>query len=332
MELLTRAAEMARSAHAPQMRKGGPGVPYITHLESVVSILRGHGCNDDSLLAAAYLHDLIEDQPLWEPALRADLPADVVALVERLTEHKLDANGHLRPKNERFANYVETLAQEDDVSRRARVISCADKIDNARSLVASERAGHGLLTKLRTRPGQHARHFATLRVLYEPVVAPSLLEAFDAAAAELASYVTKWLPGHAVAIAASAHEGAFDKAGAPYILHPLRLMMRADGADAQMVAVLHDVIEDTHWTLEMLADEGFPPRVLHALDRLTRRDGERYEVFIDRVLTDPLATRVKLLDVEDNLDLKRLDALDEKSIERIQRYHHARARLLAALG
>ena len=72
--------------------------------------------------------------------------------------------------------------------------------------------------------------------------------------------------------------------------------------------------------------------MLRALDCLTKRAGESYETFIDRVLTDPLATRVKLLDVEDNLDLTRLDALDAHSLERVQRYHRALGRLRAALG
>jgi hypothetical protein len=214
-------------------------------------------------------------------------------------------------------------------SLRARIVSCADKIDNARSLLASEREGHALLDKLRTRPGQHARQFAALRGLYATVVSSSLLAAFDRAGRELEAYIETWLPGHAIAIAATAHRGAFDKAGAPYVLHPLRVMMRAHGTDAQIVAVLHDVVEDTDWTLERLGDEGFSPRVLHALDCLTKRDGESYEAFIERVASDPLATDVKLLDLQDNLDLTRIETLDERALERVAKYHRARARLMS---
>ncbi len=332
MDLVERAAQLARTAHAEQVRKGGGGVPYATHLESVAAILREHEYASEVILAGAWLHDLIEDQPLFVPQLRAEFPADVVRLVERLSETKLDPSGATRPKNVRFQGYLENLAGDDALSRMARAVSCADKIDNARSLVSSERSGHGLLAKLRTRPGQHAHHFASLRALYVSDVAPSLLATFDTAAAELFACIARWLPGHAIAIAAEAHRGAFDKAGAPYVLHPLRLMMRAQGDDARMVAVLHDVIEDTEWTLDRLADEGFPKAVLRAIEALTKRDGETYEQFIDRVINDPLAARVKLLDIEDNLDLTRLDALDDKAIERVQRYHKARARLITLFG
>lgn len=256
----------------------------------------------------------------------------MVVLVERLSETKHDASGTARAKSVRFQGYLANIALDDEASRMARAVSCADKIDNTRSLLASERGPHKLLAELRTRPGQHAHHAASLRALYTADVAPSLLGAFDVATGELSEYIARWLPGHAVAVAAEAHRGAYDKAGAPYVLHPLRLMMRARDDAERMAALLHDVVEDAGWTLERLSDEGFPPAVVRAVDRLTKREGESYEAFIDRVLTDPLATRVKLLDIEDNLDLTRLEVLDAKALERVQKYHTARARLLAALG
>lgn len=134
----------------------------------------------------------------------------------------------------------------------------------------------------------------------------------------------------AIAIAADAHEGQTDKAGAPYVLHPLRLMQRFDDAEARTVAVLHDVVEDTPWTLEALRAEGFDEAVLAALDALTRRDGEGWETFIERVAADPLATRVKRADLEDNMDLRRLATLGERDLERLQRYHRAWLRLQGA--
>lgn len=139
------------------------------------------------------------------------------------------------------------------------------------------------------------------------------------------------LLGHAVAISATAHQNQVDKAGAPYILHPLRLMLRGQTQLEQIVAVLHDVVEDSDWTLEQLAAEGFPTQVIAALDCLTRRSQESYEAFIDRILTNALAMRVKRYDLEDNMNLTRIETLTERDLQRLQRYHQAHQRILQAL-
>lgn len=140
------------------------------------------------------------------------------------------------------------------------------------------------------------------------------------------------LLGRAVAIAATAHQNQVDKANAPYILHPLRLMLRGQTLLEQIVAVLHDVVEDSAWTLEQLAAEGFPTEAIAALDCLTRRASESYNEFIDRVLTNALATRVKRYDLEDNMALTRMATLTSKDIERLQRYHAVYQRLLQAMA
>jgi (p)ppGpp synthase/HD superfamily hydrolase len=127
----------------------------------------------------------------------------------------------------------------------------------------------------------------------------------------------------AIAIALEAHAGQTDKAGAPYILHPLRLMHRMTAPTAQMAAVLHDVVEDSPWTLEALRAEGFPDGVIEAVDGLTRRDGETYMAFIERAAQHPVARVVKRADLEDNLDVRRLDAVAAKDQERLNRYLRA---------
>lgn len=127
----------------------------------------------------------------------------------------------------------------------------------------------------------------------------------------------------AIAIAVQAHAGQQDKNGAPYILHPLRMMLRQRTAEEMMVAVLHDVVEDSEWTLDGLRAEGFPETVVHAVDCLTRRDGESYDDFLVRSQSDPLARHIKLADLEDNMDLKRLATLREQDLARLQKYHRA---------
>lgn len=330
--LVARARELAQRAHAGQLRKSRERIPYFVHLERVANTLAAHGHDDVVEVAAGYLHDLLEDQPAHEAALRNEMPREVVEVVELLTEQKLDASGRKRPKAERFKDYLEGLRAGTPAARRALAVSCADKIDNARSLAETERRGENLLGTLNTRPGEHAAQLWALRELYADVVHPALLEAFDDAAHGLMRTIDAWLPGRAVAIAANAHLGQLDKAGAPYVYHPLRLMLRARSPEERMAAVLHDVVEDSEWTLESLAREGFSPKVLAAIDRLTRRPGESYDAFIDRVAHDPLATRVKLLDLEDNSDLGRLPEPTDEDRERVAKYRAAQEKLRHALS
>ncbi len=104
----------------------------------------------------------------------------------------------------------------------------------------------------------------------------------------------------ALQIAARAHEGQQDKHGQPYILHPLRVMNAVDDETAKVVAVLHDVVEDTSVTAEDLRREGFDEAVLAAVECLTHRHGETYADYVVRCKADSIARRVKLADLEDN--------------------------------
>lgn len=133
----------------------------------------------------------------------------------------------------------------------------------------------------------------------------------------------------AIRIAVEAHRGQKDRAGAPYILHPLRMLLRVQTDAERMAAVLHDVVEDTPWTLEALRARGFPAEVLDAVDALTRRPGEEYDAFVERAAAHPVARRVKLADLEDNLDLRRLESVAAHDLDRLERYLRAYRRLSA---
>ena len=191
--LVLAAEAFAREAHASQRRKGS-GEPYFVHLESVVARLDAHGHSDELTLSAGYLHDVFEDQPSFAARLRAEFPNELVRTVEVLSEVRLDAEGHLRPKADRFADYLLGLSAETPHALRARIVSCADKLDNALSLVDAERRGMRLLAQLSTLPEEHAAHFAALRTLYAPVVRPSLLAAYDDAGRALDEIVRALLP------------------------------------------------------------------------------------------------------------------------------------------
>ena len=127
----------------------------------------------------------------------------------------------------------------------------------------------------------------------------------------------------ALEIALQAHSGQRDKGGYPYILHPIRLMCRMATDEERVVSLLHDVVEDSGWTLEALHTEGFAPAIVAAVDHLTKRSGESYEAFIARVQQSPLATRIKIADLRDNLDASRIPALKHADVERITKYQRA---------
>jgi (p)ppGpp synthase/HD superfamily hydrolase len=127
----------------------------------------------------------------------------------------------------------------------------------------------------------------------------------------------------AIQIAAQAHAGQKDKSGAPYILHPLRMMLRVESETAMIAAVLHDVVEDSDWTLEQLRLEGFSEEVLQAVECLTNRDGGSYDDFIARVKTNAIARQVKIADLEDNMNVKRIGEMSPKDLARIEKYHRA---------
>jgi (p)ppGpp synthase/HD superfamily hydrolase len=127
----------------------------------------------------------------------------------------------------------------------------------------------------------------------------------------------------AIEIAAQVHTGQVDKAGQPYILHPLRLMLAVSSTEARMAAVLHDVVEDTTVTLDELRAAGFPATVLEAVEALTKREGEDYEAFIRRVAPNPIAREVKLADLRDNSDPSRIAEPKERDRERIKKYSQA---------
>lgn len=127
----------------------------------------------------------------------------------------------------------------------------------------------------------------------------------------------------AIILAATAHRGQCDKAGQPYILHPLTMMIRLRTADERLVAVLHDVVEDSDTTLDDLRRLGYDEPIVQAVDHLTRRETESYEEFIARAAADPVARAVKIADLEHNLDTARLGEITERDQARLARYQRA---------
>lgn len=125
----------------------------------------------------------------------------------------------------------------------------------------------------------------------------------------------------AIEIAISAHKGQKDKSGAEYILHPLRVMERGKTEIEKICGVLHDVVEDSKWSFEMIKNEGFSEEVISVLRCVTKySEEEDYESFIKRVSQNPVATEVKINDLLDNMDITRFKQINELDLKRLNKY------------
>ncbi|MDX1415762.1 MAG: hypothetical protein R3293_16310 [Candidatus Promineifilaceae bacterium] len=129
----------------------------------------------------------------------------------------------------------------------------------------------------------------------------------------------------AIAVALEAHAGVMTRSGRPYILHPLRLMIQMDSEEEMITAVLHDVVEDSPLTLTDLAGMGFSSQVLDALDLLTRnKETTSYDDYIMAIKENDLARKIKLADLEHNMDVRRLpNPMSQQDLNRLQRYRRA---------
>ena len=133
----------------------------------------------------------------------------------------------------------------------------------------------------------------------------------------------------AIEIATQAHQGQFDKSGMDYIGHPLRVMEMGSTEEEKIAGVLHDVVEDSDWTFEALEAEGFSQEIIEALKCVTKlSENENYDDFIDRAKKNPLAVAVKINDLTDNMDIRRLPYLSDKDIKRLKKYLKAYKKLI----
>ena len=128
--------------------------------------------------------------------------------------------------------------------------------------------------------------------------------------------------GKMLVIATNAHAGQFDRGGAPYILHPLKVMhyLKSDDEELMCMALGHDVIEDTTVTYQELRNAGISPRVIDGIRALTKVPGQTYEEYKEGVFASEDAMRVKLADLRHNTDIRRLKGVTEKDIARMAKY------------
>lgn len=131
----------------------------------------------------------------------------------------------------------------------------------------------------------------------------------------------------AILIALKAHNGQKDKARKSYILHPLRVMLCFEKEEQQIVAILHDVLEDSKITKQDLQKAGFCNEVIEAVVCLTKKEGECYFDYIKRVKQNTIARAVKLADLEDNMNLERIQNITQEDVLRVEKYKKAKQML-----
>lgn len=329
---------LARSLHRFQARKG-TGVPYASHLLAVASLVLEAGGTEDEAVAAL-LHDAKEDAggPPVVALIRGMFGDPVADIVEGCSER------YAEPKLPWLQRKVEYIARMPGEPASVHLVSSADKVHNVRSLLTDFKTqGDALWQRFSVgRDGTvwYYRSLADVFAQGPSPLAPVLDEAvcgleacagFSGRSVEPSDVWEKTAVAassfnglaRALAIAHEVHANQTDKAGAPYILHPLRIMARMTSPPAMMAALLHDVVEDSAgvWTLDRLRQEGFPEDVVSAVDAVTSRAGESYDDFVRRAINHPVGREVKMADMDDNLDIRRLQVLTDEDIERLTRYH-----------
>ena len=131
------------------------------------------------------------------------------------------------------------------------------------------------------------------------------------------------LTKRAMKLCFTAHKDQEDKSGMPYVFHPFHLAEQMEDEMTTVAALLHDVVEDTSYTLDDLRQMQFPEVVLSALELLTHRDAVPYMDYVARIKENPIAKAVKLADLRHNSDLSRLDCVDDKALQRVEKYKQA---------
>ena len=129
-------------------------------------------------------------------------------------------------------------------------------------------------------------------------------------------------------IAIKVHTGKYDKNNQPYINHVIRVSSAGQTIQEKIVGALHDVVEDSNLTIDNLKEEGFDAEILDAVHTMTHYETETYDEYIDKIILNPLAARVKINDLTDNMDLRRLDVLDGETITRVKKYFAAYKKII----
>jgi (p)ppGpp synthase/HD superfamily hydrolase len=301
MSDLQRAVSIAAKYHRNQ--KDSEGTPKIIHSLSVMFNME----TEDEMIVGV-LHDVVEDTEYTLKRLKKDgfsvkilnsidcithrEKEEYQVYIERVKKNEISLNVKLSDLNHNMdVRRMNNITEEQMIKYIKKYKPTWDKLKNIKP-TCMKREG-----KQNTRINLHLIY----RKIYKYM--KRMIEMNDLE--------------KAISIAVKAHENQKDKAGMPYILHPLYIMTKMETELERIVGVLHDVIEDSQYNLDYLKKQGFSKEIIDAIDCLTKREDEEYSVYIDRVETNVISKKVKIAELEHNMDLKRLSNITEEDILRI---------------
>ncbi|MEG2656825.1 MAG: hypothetical protein RR891_11715 [Clostridium sp.] len=303
MSTLEKAISIAVKYHRNQI--DSEGTPKIFHSLSVM-----FNMNTVEEMIVAILHDVVEDTEYSLHRLKKEeFSNEILASVDAITHRK----------KEHYNLYLDRI-KLNPLALRVKLSDLTNNMDVKRMNNISDKQMITYIKKYNTA----WRNLNTSN--YNTIMNECKLELktrfnFNSISTYFYKYMKRMVKMNtlekAISIAVKAHKNQKDKSGQPYILHPLHVMMKMKTEEEKIVGVLHDVVEDTSYTLETLENHGFSCEVIEAIDCLTKRNNEDYSNYIDRIASNPIATNVKIQDLEHNMDLKRLKDIKEEDILRI---------------
>lgn len=185
--------------------------------------------------------------------------------------------------------------------------STINKLENAQGISIDINNGSG---------GVYIRRHMNRELLFKFLNHSELLQGVEARIVDLCY-------SEALSLASERHMGQVDRAGLPYLNHLITVAKGCETMEQKVVALLHDILEDTKTTEQELRDK-FPKKLVDSIVAMTRKKGEYYfDGYIRRVMLDPIAKAVKIQDLKHNMDISRLACLSQKDMERLSRYHAA---------
>lgn len=309
MENLEKAITIAVNYHKNQ--RDSEGMPKVLHPINVMFNMK-----TEEEMIVAVLHDVIEDTEYTLKNLYLDkFPKRILLAVDCIT-HK---------HGETYNRYIERV-KGNEISIKVKLADLENNMDLRRMDNISEELMFSFVNKYKPIWDQLRNIKSTSNNIEEyRFIRKSKIDLLIIKLYKLRNKVMRvnYLE-KAINLSVEKHRGQIDKGGMPYILHPLYVMTKVDTENEKIVAVLHDIIEDTDVTFNYLRSNGFSDEVLNALECLTRKNEEDYFCYIERIKTNRIAVKVKLADLEHNMDLRRIKNLtDEDIIRSIKKYKRA---------
>jgi (p)ppGpp synthase/HD superfamily hydrolase len=305
MSNLQKAIVIAAKYHRNQ--KDSEGTPRIIHTLNVMFRMK-----TETQMIVGVLHDLVEDTGYTLKRLNEDgFSNEIVSAIDCITHRE----------NEDYESYIERV-KKDPIALRVKLGDLTHNMDIKRMNNLSEEQMVKYIKKYKYNWEKlKTIKLDTLQNQNDTDLELDIKLNFSSIHKKICKKIKRVIKVNnvekAISIAIKAHENQKDKGGMPYILHPLHVMLQMETESEKIVGVLHDVIEGTEYNLDFLKNKGFSSEVVDAIECLTIKENEDYFKYINRVASNAISTKVKIKELEHNMDLKRFSTLTEKDMLRI---------------